>query len=386
MPNTKINSFFRIFINSSLIFSLFLISCEPELIIPDTFDPYVEAFIEAGAERGVSIDLEEDGLEIRFTENRDIVSNCNVSANPQLITISKAYWEAVGEREKHRLMFEMLGRCVLNRTDRNELTEDHEFLSIIHGQGSPAPNIGLVNRVFNVWGFRWEYYLDELFDSNTPLPFWNKTELRYDDISPADKESLLLEDFADNQRGWFVDSTESYQGKIENGIYYFSAIDDSFFPSIDQTIDQSRNFEIEIRIKNLQRGMNLIFGGERRLDSYNFILSNFYGTSGTLYLTDQFDYFSLFREGLNTAPDFETKGFATQPVPSLDLAEDAFHTLTVRRLGNLLYFFADEEFLYVNDYEAFTGGILGFLAASRRGDNNFVKEIWVDYLKVDYIP
>ncbi|MEM8887011.1 MAG: hypothetical protein AAGD28_03420 [Bacteroidota bacterium] len=371
-----------------LLLSISFLSCENVAIVPSEFDTYVDAFVEAGAERGLNIDLEEEGIELRMVTaiSGNRIASCEPNEKPALIRIQEAYWNVSGERERHRLIFEQLGRCVLNRTDRETLSEDHEFLSIIHGEGTPDSDINLVNRVFNVWGFRWDYYLDELFDPDTPLPFWNETEISYEDVEAAQKESLFLDEFDDNQNGWFVDSTELYEGKIENGMYYFRAIDDSFFPEIDQNIDQSRNFEIEIRIKNIQRGMNLIFGGERRLNAYNFILSNFFGTSGGFYLTDQYDYFSIFQEGIDTAPDFENKGFATQPIPGVDLEADEFHTLSVRRQGNFLYFFVDKEFVYVNDYEPFRGDMLGFLAASRRGDAEFVKEIWVDYLRVDYIP
>lgn len=169
------------------LFSLFLlIGCSrdkefvPVYNVPEEFQPFVDAFIQEAADRGISLDI--TNLIIVFDQNLNtICGTCNsISLNEKVqkiisINPNAGCWSVAQGKES--LVFHELGHCVLGRTHNNELLPNGDPKSImvdgnqklywpcfydIDGNGGVNCN--------NI--FKRDYYVNELFDENTQTPDW----------------------------------------------------------------------------------------------------------------------------------------------------------------------------------------------------------------------
>ena len=366
---------------SLLIIAIFLCSCEEPIVnIESVFTDYIDRFEEEAATRGVNVDFSEEGIEILLVDSTSYLyaGYCDKDQETHQITIQRNYWDNVTERDRERLLFHELGHCILNRSHKNGLTDDREFLSIMQGSGSQSQYYSVRNRFVNYSGFRKAYYLDELFNGNTARPFWANSPNAYDDLDNTQKEHIFLEEFDNNDHGWYVDSTEQHQGKIENGLYTFTSKSNSFFPSQQISIDPTRNFQIEIRIKASRLGAFLLFGSDENSSSQFFSFQDNYGFANGQYLTDGNNYAYIFRADPELRPYFHQ--YALKPLRNFDIEE--FVLMTIRRDGDRLFYFLNEEFFYVNDYYPFVGDRIAFLPFD--GDGS--REIVIDYFRIDYFP
>ncbi|MDW3646292.1 MAG: hypothetical protein R8P61_04440 [Bacteroidia bacterium] len=366
---------------SLFLFVIFLCSCEAPIVnIESLFTDYVDRFEEEAAARGINIDFSEEGIEILLVDSTTYLyaGYCDKDQTTHQITIQRNFWDNVTERDRERLLFHELGHCILNRSHKNGLTDDREFLSIMQGSGSQSQFFSVRNRFINYSGFRKDYYLDELFDGNTSRPFWADTRLAYADLDSMDKDNLFFEDFDNNDNEWYVDSTDQHQGKIENGLYTFTSKSNSFFPSRQLSIDPARNFQIEIRIKASRLGAFLLFGSNENSSSQFFSFQDNYGFANGQYLTDGNNYGYIFRADPEISPYLHQ--YVLKPLRAFDIKE--FVLMTIRREGDRLYYFLNEEFFYVNDYYPFSGDRIAFLPFDGEGS----REITIDYFSVDYIP
>jgi len=313
--------------------------------------------------------------------NFQFAGYCESDREPHLITIQKSWWENVPDRDRERLLFHELGHCVLKRSHKNGLTDGREFLSIMQGNGTQSPFYQDRNQFVNYSGFRKSYYVDELFDDNTSRPLWDNIRVKYDDLDTLDRENLFYDDFTDNQNNWFVDSTDLHQGKIENGFYTFLSNSSRFFPSQQISIDPARNFQIEIRLKNNQRGAYLFFGSDENGESQYFSYQDNLGFGPNGYIRDGNKYGYIFRSSSDVEPFVHQ--YALKPLRDFSMEE--FVLMSIRREGDRLYYFINEKLFYVNDFYPFTGDRIAFIP-NGSGDGLEEKELILDYLKVDYIP
>jgi len=151
----------------------------PVYNVDPEFEVYVQEFIAEGAKRGHNIDFSDSGLRIQFSELAldGAAGLCRLGRYD--IEIDKANWFQFSERFRAYLLFHELGHCELDRLHRNDKFGDNTWKSILRGD----PFTGIENR-FPVayFGFRKDYYLDELFDEGTPAPDWSKVDFKYDEF------------------------------------------------------------------------------------------------------------------------------------------------------------------------------------------------------------
>lgn len=86
---------------------------------------------------------------------------------PDRISIDKVVWQQMNERQREAVLFHEFGHCFIGRDHRNEKLSQGECASLMDGRenGFFCSN--------NYYSENWrEYYLDELFDENTPIPEW----------------------------------------------------------------------------------------------------------------------------------------------------------------------------------------------------------------------
>ncbi|MEL6943552.1 MAG: hypothetical protein AAFO82_12850, partial [Bacteroidota bacterium] len=171
-----------------------------------------------------------------------------------------------------------------------------EFSSLMRG----VPPNGFGYRSFNMTGIRRSYYIDELFDENIKAPDWASLTANYDDITEEQKELLI---------------------EVENKTNFF------------RSTDLSGNFEIEMEFVLTNDFLNNALGfywGGAGIKSMAFTFS-----TGNLFISNRLDGYGVLRayESFN--------GFRlNQPCK-----------LTVRRIDDKYFYFANEQFLYWSDYE-----------------------------------
>ncbi|RMG64730.1 MAG: hypothetical protein D6722_16640, partial [Bacteroidetes bacterium] len=218
------------FRNLSLLFLgpfLLLSACKREDIPPKAYEvpaiiqPYVDAFEQEAAARG--LDLNIDNLTVEFgtdLQGGDAAGLCTFASqnNPtpriQLDTTS-FNWR---NNEYHReiLVFHELGHCILNRLHRDDLLPNGNIASMMRSTGEQIYG-GSLN------GFKRDYYLDELFDPNTPAPDWATDFPSYESVPSSQKEDVFIEHFANNFNNWTTGNSPNSSSQIASGRLYFES-------------------------------------------------------------------------------------------------------------------------------------------------------------------
>ena len=150
----------------------------PVYDVPAEYQPFVDAFIREALDRGHSIEI--DNLIIDYNGNIEAphCAGCNsasiekniqkiVSINPNL----KCWFT---EEDREALIFHELGHCILGRIHDNGRLPNGDLKSLMNETDLsvyssciyPIDNGPCDN------SFKRSYYLDELFEEETPVPDW----------------------------------------------------------------------------------------------------------------------------------------------------------------------------------------------------------------------
>lgn len=150
----------------------------PVYDVPADFQPLVTRFVTEASQRGHSLAITNLIIKYDSTVSASYCAVCNslssdptvqkiISVNPKVQCYRNSY-------EQEALFFHELGHCVLNRPHNNQKLPNGDPKSImVEGKwdlytpclypiGGSCPD----NR------FKRPYYIDELFDENTPIPTW----------------------------------------------------------------------------------------------------------------------------------------------------------------------------------------------------------------------
>ena len=137
---------------------------------PPELNAYVQIFLEEAAHRGKHIDLYAEGLVVNFgTLSRGKAGRCRPNDFPKQITIDSSQWEKLDAPQREVLVFHELGHCILNRDHNNDKLPFGECASLMDGNDEEGSFVCSNNYYTSQWR---KYYLDELFDPDTPLPSW----------------------------------------------------------------------------------------------------------------------------------------------------------------------------------------------------------------------
>lgn len=151
--------------------------------IDPEFEIYVQEFIDEAAKRGQTIDFSDTGLTVQFSEFGLPTANGRCFFASHRIEIDKNDWVSFSPSFRSFLLFHELGHCELRRGHVNDkFLNDGAWRSIMKGD----PFTGIENRIpVPYFGFRRDYYLDELFDPGLPTPEWANLVFDYD--TPLDR-------------------------------------------------------------------------------------------------------------------------------------------------------------------------------------------------------
>lgn len=171
---------------------------------------------------------------------------------PTIITLSEITWLGMSERSKLFLLAHEVGHALLNRKKhQDQKTTSGECLSIMRERGCSC------NFYSDLW---YDYYFDELFEEDTPLPDWYS-----DSLLPSD-------DFQPH--------------------YEISTIGSKFSVTDTVQIDIERDFILKLEINSLALDAPMIFLWdwfimEHKLNKLFFLHSSIgYILEGYYYVTD----------------------------------------------------------------------------------------------------
>jgi len=120
---------------------------------------YYERFENAAAERGLTIDLNAEGVtgEIMEIAQDRVAGSCTFSSHtPNHVTIDLEFWNESSDLIKEMVIFHELGHCSLLRGHREDFNADGTCVSIMRsGAEDCRDNYRLTTR---------DVYLDELFE------------------------------------------------------------------------------------------------------------------------------------------------------------------------------------------------------------------------------
>lgn len=170
-----------------VIFLLILTACsrdndddfKPVYDVPKELQPIVETFIYEASQRGVSLSI--TNLIIQYSEVAGgVCGSCNSNSLSdkvqKVVTIhaNGACWTEPLELEN--LIFHELGHCVLGRshTDARLPNGEPRSMMVDNNVSLYAPCIYQLDEEPCNNIFKRDYYLDELFDENTPVPPWGE--------------------------------------------------------------------------------------------------------------------------------------------------------------------------------------------------------------------
>lgn len=209
---------------------LFVISScnSPDKGIDPAFNQYVDLFIEEASKRDVSFNYA-DVRSIQFGDlDASIGGTCKYGNSD--ITIREDGWDNASDDYKTRVIFHELGHCFLDRRHLNSELPSGHCLSLMAGEDMTCSNPYSIG---SVW---YDYYNDELFDDNTPIPDWYITEF----------DKPILETL--------IDTTTA------STTLHFNV----------NGIDLNQNFEIRVSFINWQNNDNL----ELSLGTQKLVISN----------------------------------------------------------------------------------------------------------------
>lgn len=159
-----------------------------EYNVPEEAEKYVEKFLEEASLRNRPMEI--TNLVIEFTkldtsvrEDALVCAACRqVKDHPEkqrriIINTEINCWKFLSEQAREALIFHELGHCILQRRGhKDSLLPNGDYVSLMNSQTSAVYEIcqyDIGDEPCNKL-FKREYYIDELFNENTPVPDWAK--------------------------------------------------------------------------------------------------------------------------------------------------------------------------------------------------------------------
>lgn len=136
-----------------------LIDLDVHGYIDPELQPYVDSFVEEAAKRRISINTQHLTMTFKELKNKNGIT---------YLTTKKIYIDPASRgwiNEPERVVFHELSHLYLHRNhDDSTIGENNNYpKSIMTNDGGPY---------YRIYSFRREYYVNELFDPNTPAPIW----------------------------------------------------------------------------------------------------------------------------------------------------------------------------------------------------------------------
>lgn len=189
----------------------------------------------------------------------------------------------------------------------------------------------------------------------------------YSSIPDSKKQTLFIEIFSDNNKGWSLSypNTLSYCGVNSGALNIQSNFAGESLSTIDVNYFSGNiNFEIQISARSepnsYDLGNKIIWGYNAGTKQYNFLKINNYNSKVSIGRYD----------GNNEFNQMPTGGISSL------YNRNSYNTYIIRKVGNQYYYFLNGFFIHQETFNDFKGSRIGF-QTSQYG------EIYVDYLVIN---
>ena len=185
----------------------------------------------------------------------------------------------------------------------------------------------------------------------------------YDGIPKSMKKRIFIDNFDNNNYSWIRKNSPPTH-RIKDGFLYFSNEYD--FPYVDGkaiSFDDSKNWEIETRIK--------FISGD--VEAFNGLM---WGQLifGKKYV---FSFSSIGYVQVDVVDGYDNT-FLLKPQKTQIVNKTAGNDLIVRKYGNKYYLFFNKVLVYTSDFESLPGQYIGFSVSP----NSMIR---IDFLRLWYI-
>jgi len=338
-----------------------------EYKVDSTFADYLQRFENEGATRGHTFDLQKQGLIIEFGNLADSVAGLTHYETPIRIQIDKTYWNALtgtagADLMKENLLFHELGHGLLGRKHLNTTLENGDWKSIMCG-GSKVNN-----RSWNInyRGERRKYYLDELFNENTPAPDFSSLQLVADTTG---FKTVLQRNFdTDAQAIWPVVEDAKHKISLDNGRLRFqSKVSDLYFVytilktnRISALSDFSYELSFQYPTGDATNQYGLLFGSK---------------PDSTFTATESIEYFTINNNQKMYMGNRTWYSFFTELAES-SIVSTGVNKLKVFKIGSILYYFINNIYCYRSEIvDSSDLNLFGFMVPP-------LSTVWIDNLKI----
>jgi hypothetical protein len=157
----------------------------PVYQVPDEVEPYIQKFTAEARLRGKDITVSNLVVTFGPTSSGDVCGTClpgpaDPDGQVRIVLSNNPYcWEKISAEDREELVFHELGHCVLGRLGhRTDRLPNGDYASLMNGKETGL--YAICQYAIGGSGadcdrrYRRKYYLDELFDENTPPPDWGK--------------------------------------------------------------------------------------------------------------------------------------------------------------------------------------------------------------------
>lgn len=338
---------------------LFFSSCKDpnEYRIDPAFTDYLLRFENEAGARGRTFNLTADGLIIEFATLKEGTAGLTHYENPIRIEIDRTYWNDISgtagaDLMKEDLIFHELGHGLLKRKHLNTTLENGDWKSIMCG------GTKVNNRSWNInyKGVRRDYYVEELFNENTPAPEFSSNQLLADTLGYTPKLRLNFNSTAKSDFGWDLVDDSQHKITAENGRMRFeSKVSDIYLVFVVTNTDILSDFSYELNLEysgtnDLTGQFGIIFGAV---------------TEGQSVSNAPVEYFSINKSrkmymGNNSWYTYFTELTKNQIVPN------GGNKLKVTKSGNMLYYFINNVYSYCSEIETkISGTHFGFMVPAK---------------------
>lgn len=326
------------------ILSVSLFSCnDPDYEVAAPLNEYVQRFVNEGAKRGRIFDLEKRGIILEFGElENDVAGRCYYEY-PVRIVIDYSYWLLISAAEnsdmlKENLLFHELGHGLLNRDHTNAYLTNGDWKSIMCGGDVKD------NRSWNInyRSIRREYYINELFNVNTPSPSWATKSVS---IADSSLSVVASNDFSTSIGSLFnVGTNTNYSAYISTGKYNFNNMSSTTYlvncsPGISCTSDFYMVTKVKYASDDANKQLGLFFGQASSPITYNYFMLN---NNNRMFVGNN-----------------KTFGWYTELIKPQYIAND-FNTIAILKQGNEIYYYINGICVYYDTIDTVIGNNFGF--------------------------
>lgn len=308
--------------NILLLFLCIFFACKDKEVLPmngliniaPTFQPYVDEFIQSAAERGFDIDFSDTGLSMQFSEQPlGTAARClefgDDRRGSHMIEFDENLWAIAAPERRAFLVFHELGHCELNRAHDNGQLANGAWKTMMQGAitGSPL-NSKNTGRPVVFYGFRKDYYLDELFGLSPEVPDWATFTDEYHGIMEEQKEIIF-------------DTLNINRLQTDFAL-------------------ETTNYELEIGLNRLNNTGDIGIKYGTLEQSYIFKINN--KNEVLVELAGKVPTEIEFYNGGNVILGFPFRLFFCDDLP----LDDSTNKLTIRQQKGIASFFLNEQFLF----------------------------------------